>query len=595
VTAVHTPSHPQILDQPSRVSPEAARDFLAQVEKTLTTRRLYAAHMAPYRDAFQRLATKLETVLEGGELTIQVGRNELRLENATVFQREAAEDCWFYPLYRDGVRELVFRWPPEAEELESFLTVLEADRRGLLGPAEDTVVLLWRSDLEAISYSAMDGLGDEEGEDAGTRGESEGGVSDEFRALVQEVMAMIEAPSSPVTGQRYAFHLDADVRISAADLEYDPSAVRRAFEEGPRILPLTPLEADGLRAEAKSDDGAALVERFVEILISLLTDPRDVVPVDRVAPVLEQLAEGYWTIGELAELVELCASLDEGRRLAARPEARQALERILQSFAKPDRVARTLELVARGDLSLAQALELWRDDTDERWVDLLDFVAVLPEGSPRREVVSHLRRRLADRPELMARALASDDPQRIHAALALLDQRVERLFADEILSLVDHPDQQVRLKAVAAAGRLGGEEALELLWSVIESDPEQSVRLLAFRSMSVCGLGSPHLEGRLMGLIGDPSFQSRAPWEQSKYVRLLGRIAPQTAMPLFESWLPSGRLSWARRGESSPELALTGLAQCGAAGLGRLRQLARSGGRLGRMAAEALANSLEER
>ncbi len=135
-----------------------------------------------------------------------------------------------------------------------FLGALEAERKGLIGSTEDTVSILWRCDLRGITFAAIDGLGDQEGDGTGTS------AKNEYGALVADLMSKIQNPAPPETGQRYAFMLDLDAegRVSESDLHYEATTQHRSFEENPTVLELTSEEVKALRAEVTEQEGIGI-------------------------------------------------------------------------------------------------------------------------------------------------------------------------------------------------------------------------------------------------------------------------------------------------------------------------------------------------
>src|SRR5205823_14323133 len=164
----------------------------------------------------------------------------------------------------------------------------------------------------------------------------------------------------------------------------------------------------------------------------------------------------------------------------------------------------------------------------------------------------------------------------VRAALALVEDKIERLFANDLIQLTSHAEESIRLKGLAAAARVGGQTALEALWKAMESDPSKSVRLYAFRAMST--VKWPELAGRLETLVTEPRFAERPLWEREKYVRLLGQIGGADVVPLFESWMPSKRWMWQARDLETLELALRGPGSSGEEGYARVHTMAIRGG-----------------
>src|SRR6266566_2811488 len=122
---------------------EAVKDFVLQVEKTLAARRLYDEGNAAYLDASQRLLEKCRAAAEPDGFTLAVASTDLFLDKVSVMSRPKHDDSYFFPLFRDGLRELTFLPEVSAEDLDGFLTVLETRDRDL-AVADDMINLLWR-------------------------------------------------------------------------------------------------------------------------------------------------------------------------------------------------------------------------------------------------------------------------------------------------------------------------------------------------------------------------------------------------------------------------------------------------------------------
>lgn len=561
---------------------EDVREFVLQIEKVLITRRLYAPHMATYVETSQRLLEKCGAALGEQGFTLRVGPMDLFLGKTSLLNRPKREDCYFFPLYRDGLREMSFATGVTPEELEALMRVFEAEEKRLLGASEDTVSFLWRCDLASITYSAIDGIGDQEGDDEGV---ASGG--DDYRALVAELVAKIQDPAPPSTGQSYAFVLDADVKVAATDFHYEATTQRRAFADNPTVLALAPEEAQAIRAELDREREVDLLSRFVAILFAILEDPRASVPAASLTPVLGKLLEGYWAARDFEAFCVLLRKLAAAAESVPSPENRTAARELVVSFHTPERIRHTTELVKEGALPLETAEGFWGLG-GEAVVDLLiNIWAGLPEGAARTAMGNHLKRRIAAQPDLLRVALRSTEARHVRAALSLMDERLSSYYAAELLALVSHADENVRLKGVQAAGRLGGDQALEALWRAMEADASKSVRLQAYRLVAASKVAG--LAERLQALVTAPAFSERPAWEREKYVRLLGSVAGDAARPLFESWIPGKRWFWQAKDLEQAELAFHGLAACGGAGLERVKAVAAEGGKLGEAAKKALA------
>ena len=573
---------------------EAVRDFALHLDRTLTVRRLYSPHAGPYQEAMQTLQRKLAAAIDPHGFTLRLTPTRLMLDDEMLLERPQREDSFFFPFYRDGLRELVFTPDLAVEDLDSLLGAFEAERLRRLAADEDLVAYLWRCDVEGIRFSAVDGIGDEEqgeGADANPGGD--------YAALVGELVERIRDPAPPTTGQTYAFVLDADVRLQATDLRYDATTTRRAFAENPTVFPLTRAQADALRGEAARDDEADLLNRFVEILLAMALDAGRGVPLAHVVAVLNQLVGGLWQVGEHAALARTLGRLRAGAEGAPDQATRTALGSALRGFFTADRLQRLVELVQRGEgVDFVLAREMWDSAGEEAWTALLDCAAALPEGDLSGELRRYLRGRIAGAPDLMRAALVESRAERVLAAISLLDPRVEGVFARELLALVRHPDEAVRLKALGAAGRLGGEEANEALWHALQGDPSYQARLLAFRLLAASDRAG--LISRLTGLASDETFGERPLFERRKVAQMLAAALGEEAAPLFLRWLPERRGFVARHLLSREQLETAALVtemlrECGAAGHEALASLAAERGRVAKLARLALGGGTRRR
>ena len=558
-------------------SVESVKDFVLQIEKTLAARRLYHPGNAAYIDAGQRLLEKCRAATGEDGFTITFMSTDLFLDKVSILSRPKHDDSFFFPLFRDGLRELTFLPEVTAEDLDGFMSILETKDRDL-GVADDMVNYLWRRDLNTIVHKAIDGIGESE---------EDGEPGNELHGLVADLASHIRDPAPPMTGQHYAFTVDADVRVAQQDFHYDATTLRRAFDENPTVLTLEADEAQQIRTELGRNRDSVLVERFVEILLVIVRSPQKSVDPNTIAIMFQQLADGYWSARDYARVTAILTHVSAASGEAPNPEYRTALTDVIRRFLSTERLNILFLDFVGGALSAQLATRLWDLVPDEVvWPILLDSWSRLPEGETRGIVLNALRRRLARNTELLRQSLTSPESGRVRAALALLDDKIERLFANDLIQLTSHPEESIRLKGLAAAARLGGQTALEALWKAMESDESKSVRLYAFRAIST--VKWPELASRLEALVTDPRFAERPLWEREKYVRLLGQIGGEDVVPLFESWMPSKRWMWQAKDLEMLELALRGLGSTGTAGYERVQKMAIGGGKPSEVAKRVL-------
>ncbi|WP_299024237.1 HEAT repeat domain-containing protein [uncultured Thermanaerothrix sp.] len=91
-------------------------------------------------------------------------------------------------------------------------------------------------------------------------------------------------------------------------------------------------------------------------------------------------------------------------------------------------------------------------------------------------------------PSLILRAYTSDDPAWVASALFAMGRSADPAWGQHVVRMLDHPDFDVQLEAVRAAGELEIEEAREPLLNMLEEGIEdEEVRMAAIWSLSQIG------------------------------------------------------------------------------------------------------------
>ncbi len=534
----------------------------------MSARRLYAPGSTPHREATSILYDKCRRAAEGKGFTLSFEPAALLYDRQPLLTKASREDAFFFPLYRDGLRELTFSSFVSAEDLNALLTIFETRERDH-SSADDAVNNLWRADLATIRHKAIDELDDIE---AGSR--------DDPRALIEQLAQEIgrtKIDAAPVA------QADANAREIGADY----AMIRSTFEGNLSALRVAADHATSVRAELGEGRVQTLVERFIEILLVTVWVPFRSIDPALVAPILAQLIDGYWSNREFERASVLLTHVNAASQQAPSPVSRKTMRDVIERFLTPERLAAIVSEFERGVITPKVAGAVFELPPDAQlWPLLLDSLPKITDPDARLIATSALKRRLEKNAELMTSTLGSFDGARIRAALTLLDEKNERAFAPQIIGLASHPDESIRLKGLKAAAGFGGPMALEVLWKAMESDPSKSVRLFAFRSITTANL--PGLAARLESLVTGAEFANRPVWEREKYVRLLGTVAGADVEPLFESWIPSKHLMWSKKDLETLEIALRGIAACGDAGYEKVRAMSAQRDKYGEIARKVI-------
>ena len=244
-----------------------ARTFVLQLERSLKIRRLYEPGMPPYRGTTEDLLRALHEATRAGDLTLLFSVSQIHAGKQLLIERSDREDAFFFPLYRDGLRELGFSKETTYGELDQLLNVFEADAQGRISPLDDTIRYLWRCDLTNVRFKAIDGIGDQEGGEG-----SDHYAQYDYRALINSVVARITNPVGAEAGDDRSLLIDADIPLTQSDFRYETTTVHRSFEDNPKVFYLSPEEGESLREEIGNQSEAETLERFLDILFFILAD-----------------------------------------------------------------------------------------------------------------------------------------------------------------------------------------------------------------------------------------------------------------------------------------------------------------------------------
>jgi HEAT repeat protein len=107
---------------------------------------------------------------------------------------------------------------------------------------------------------------------------------------------------------------------------------------------------------------------------------------------------------------------------------------------------------------------------------------------------------------ILSETLSSTNPDRVIAAIQLLENLGSKDAAEAIASLLEHPDARVRATAVSALGRLAGEQFADRFTPLL-ADPDPRVRSNAVEALAKSQ--DPLIVDKLGPLLEDPSVRTR--------------------------------------------------------------------------------------
>ena len=165
----------------------------------------------------------------------------------------------------------------------------------------------------------------------------------------------------------------------------------------------------------------------------------------------QEEAGRLWAVRDYAGVAAVLTRAQSAAAATSSASERAHLSDVIRSFVTPERLNMLMLDFIGGALSADIAHRFWQFVPDDvLWPILLDTWGRLPDGDTRAIVLTALRNRIATNMDLLRQSLASQQTLRVRAALELLDERTERMFAADLMRLATHEDDVVRSRGLAA-------------------------------------------------------------------------------------------------------------------------------------------------
>ena len=467
----------------SLVAPEKLRmvkEFLAFAVRTLKTMLLYPQNNPIPSEFKKNLFEKFSNYLdEYEELKLVAEQNKILLSGEVVHEDPPQEEGLALALYRDGIRELIFKNGLKLEELENFLEAIKVALQSKSGE-DDLVTLLWEKDYLHLRYTVIEQASDlpeplllesTSTEELEKIYYSEISLGEEELAPLQEGKPMLEL--ADLVSEEIARLLKNITSFEREELAEINSLLqierfyRRQAEAIPILFEILLQEEDS----AGFNEVLSLIEKILE---EFLADCR----FDLAAEVLKQyrknqedfrgrlparadrlaLAVEHW--GEKDQLSKLAGLLNQDKELPT-DQIYQYLVLLspnsipqfigllgeLRTFSSRKLLCQVLEYFAHNHLE-----QVASGIYDKRWYVVRNLAMILGRTQDPR-IATYLKRTLKH----------SDFRVRKETILAL--SRLNTAEANLLLveSLAD-PDRKIRINATRALAAAREKKALEPLW-----------------------------------------------------------------------------------------------------------------------------------
>ena len=282
-----------------------------------------------------------------GELTLTIEPDGVLVDGALVFACEKIDDNYLFPLYQDGVRQLVLRPGLAGEEGVALFDVLDLARSTPAGAGEDdTVTHLWSRKLAHVGVVVVDEEAEED-EEEGEDGETS------QRSLDLKVILDFAArreidlpdPARPFTGA----HLPAIAAENLGSLAELPTYGELHAD----ALALRPEEAAQLAHAAAA--GAHALETYLAALLWALFEGHEAADQEVIVQLVGQLVSGLIARKELARAARACRAVGDRSAAALRvPAAAAVAGRLGAALASEAVVGPVVEAIVTGDDALRE-------------------------------------------------------------------------------------------------------------------------------------------------------------------------------------------------------------------------------------------------
>ena len=526
----------------------------AGLEKTLRIFRLYPPDNRIYIDFTEDLAGRIHRFLvEYHELPLQIEETSFVYKGRTVHEDTDRAQSLPLHLYRDAIRRIVLYEGFDKAEVLDLLDVLT--RRPDPDDLEDDLVtLFWDKDFAHLSYFVLDDPfeGEPDPDTAqGLKHPTDDPDDPELAALPDTKREKYIAP-----------------RLSASTLS--------------AVLTINDAELKAIEKMLALENGRNLRHDLTTLLFEMvnLVDGEDAFL--NLVGVLGQLVRAYLTAFDFQEALvvlkkfrELEAEdLTDRRRQAVQEEVAKLLERdqlkeIVRIFEQP---------IIKGVSEVTSFFRLLGPET------IPALVETLPRARNTQLVLSIVTDLGRERPERLVERLSDRNPLVVRSVISALASLEDDRFSPDIIPHLQHPDVAVRLEAVRALGRLGGELATKGIRRAL-SDGEYQVRIHAIRCIEEMELVT--LMPVLQDMAEAKEFQERNFYEKQEYLRTIAKLGGEIVIPFLDRLIEKKGLFRKGLPEEVRAAATAALGWIpGTVAKQRLLYLSRSGSRAVKEAAE---------
>jgi hypothetical protein len=553
---------------------ENVREILHHLANTVSALKIFPPEHASVVHFVDVLTQRLKAYLdEHSKLEIGIEEFSFTAAGRPVFIDEMTIKSLPFFFFKDGMQALYFYQGLDREEIAGFLELIRQESQKPAGEG-DIVTAMWERDFANIQYFAPDEF--LEGRILEERSESQArhGLTILPAEFARDVIEVKVDPAKFTTGRITLTQQDQedvakgpqsaqpeeDGEATAAPAAPDGEEVHKSPAAGMDPT-LTDQELGGLEAMLRASRTMSPDEEFLDLMIKVLFLATSAAEMAANLEALEDYHQSRLEEGNFAAAILVVNKIRELRDHLASVDPEKT--GLLEAFLK--------KLVGLRTLDAVRGLVAGRRDVS--WVGLVDFFRIL--GAPalplaadifdaldadtRLKVWEFLRAASAGEPGTLAGLADDDRPLLSKDVIGFLASAGPKALP-HFSTFVSFRSPEIKLSAVDALGRVGGELANRLLLAFL-NDPEEGVRIQA-----AMRLHPIEERSRILHIIreaGSRSFRAKSLKEKQAILSFLGRTQTVEALGFLRGTLRRKAL-WPSAGSRELRLAaVSGLESMG--------------------------------
>jgi len=509
-------------------------ELLNSFGKAVRAHQLYLPNNPMHARAIDAAKSSFKAVWnETDSLTLEITDSDIRWEGrALLAEPDRTSDSIPWMLYKDGLRELIFRQGFEESEMIIFLTLMQRARLASVED-DDLLTLLWEHDFALLQYRYV-----ELGSLIGPSVESTRG----------DVPERIVAPGE----------VEAEVQMLAS------SSVARMEEYDSTLYFLDDHEIQYLRDEVRRDFGTDMRPQVVASLLDIFERETDPTVREEVAGILDNLFLLFLSLTQFRAAAYL---IREARITATRSSEiligqRQRLLQLSDRLSDKEVLEQLLEALEDTPLRPPQTdlHELLGQLKPSALETILAFVGRSRNSELRALLESAASKLASAHTAELVRLISSDNKNVAFEAIRRAGAMKTSAAVSALAGTIERGAPEMRLAGVSALSEIGSPGALQVLERAL-ADEDQDIRVATVKV-----LGSRHHVAALRGIEGHirgSSIREAPLAEKIAFFEAYGVLCGDEGVPMLSDILNSRRILGAREDNELRACAAMALGKVG--------------------------------